>query len=1061
MKWSLVLILTACLCHGLAAQSAIQWSFDHIEEGGKSAYFYNNQSEPSLEIVANGAELVPVQEGQRVVDPLKRTWHRNVGAYHSPAGVLTRSSVNTGDLPTEGSFTLEGFVRYPDAGQRNVFFLQVDYSKPRHGFEVGVWDNGELFSRIDLVDERGWSVKAPPVSGPEGVNFTDGKWHHIALVYNDANRSVTLWLDGKAGAEVVLPAPLRRPNKNLILGKLYNKQTQVWLDEVRLTQAALGAEDFLTFSDGDRGFTEVASLRTRPVYPLLLRGERDEPGQWGMRPLEGEHLDISPPSFVWPPERDVTSWELEVTAADSALGKVVYRIEDHVFSVHRPAVAFLPGKYVWRYRGFSEDGRKTEWSQPRSFEIAAGAKIFTLPTREAILASVPEGQPRLFLTPENLSNWRQLVKGPMAEPYQSVRKRVEQWVENPPPTKEPEPYLPEETRSSKAWFARWQNNYRVTLNAVSAIYLSGFVALIEEDDELATFAVGLMDDLLQWDAAGTTSFTQSSEASYAYVWGLARGYSFLYPWLTPAQRKMAQEKLTARGQEMYQTHVDRNHLWKPFDSHLNRTWHFLGELGLALHGEVEQADHWLWYAMNVFANVYPVWGGADGGWHEGGAYQISYMNRFMWWVVIMDEVFDINAYEVSPFFRSVGDFMLYHMPPNKVGAGWGDQAELVKANTTWNAGFILNASRLSGNGYYRNYAERILALLGDEQKIPVTDLPQLFLERYPLPPAKNIADLPPSRVFASTGQVVMNDSLTDASEAVQVQFKAAEFYGLFSHGYEANNSFKVWAYGERMLVKSGYRDSYGSPHHRDWMWSTRSVNNITVDGGKGQFPHSILTKGKLVDSFLGQSADGVVGEAGSAYFQQIGSPSLLTRFTRALVFIKPATVVVVDYLQAQEPRTFEYWLHSGEQFEIGQGGQIALNNNGVTMVAQILEPQGLEFTQTNQYDPNPHDNITLREWHLKATTAQKTRAVRFVSVYNFAPRGEVAQVNWTTREDGDGALRLSVTGEGRAGGEGGEWKSELIIPDFKGDRLSAEFIEVRAGGKAGAEAFRLQLPTDL
>ena len=46
-----------------------------------------------------------------------------------------------------------------------------------------------------------------------------------------------------------------------------------------------------------------------------------------------------------------------------------------------------------------------------------------------------------------------------------------------------------------------------------------------------------------------------------------------------------------------------------------------------------------------------------------------------------------------------------------------------------------------------------------------------------------------------------------------------------------------------------------------------------------------------------------------------------------------------------------------------------------------MHPRRLKFSQTDQYDPNPRDRITLREWHLQAATQDLEKDLEFVTLY--------------------------------------------------------------------------------
>jgi hypothetical protein len=158
------------------------------------------------------------------------------------------------------------------------------------------------------------------------------------------------------------------------------------------------------------------------------------------------------------------------------------------------------------------------------------------------------------------------------------------------------------------------------------------------------------------------------------------------------------------------------------------------------------------------------------------------------------------------------------------------------------------------------------------------------------------------------------------------------------------------------------------------MWSTRSVNNITVNG-RGQGRRTSKAQGEIVAFKTTPSIDIVVGEAGKAY-----EPPL-ERFTRSIIFVKPELVVVYDRLEARRPSTYEYWLHSVNKMDVEDQHFIRVRNGDVVCYIDFLTPSGLTFSQTDQYDPNPRPRIKLREWHLTAKTESKKRQMEFVTLY--------------------------------------------------------------------------------
>ncbi len=717
---------------------------------------------------------------------------------------------------------------------------------------------------------------------------------------------------------------------------------------------------------------------TAPVLDERPAGD----GEWGYRPAAGEVLDLNPPGFSWRPTADLVAYEVQVGQGDG-FGTIVYTATVDRFNVHCPPRAFAAGAYTWRYRGVASDGAQTAWSEARRFSIAAGAAELPLPPRDDLLARVPAEHPRLFVRPEQLPRLKALAAGEMKAQFEAMQKKCDELLAKPPPTAEPPRYPAGMKSGSDEWRTIWWGNRTYTQAVLGNAAELAFCWRLGGREEYGQLARRLLLDAAAWDPKGATGYRYNDEAGMPYNWGFSRTYTFVQPLLGEAERETCRQVMKIRGDEMY-AHLYPRHMWQPYSSHSNRAWHKLGEIGIAFLNEIEGADQWVWFAANIFRNVYPVWSDDDGGWHEGASYWSSYLDRFSWWADIQKTALGIDAYD-KPYFNTIGDYPLYLMPPNMVGGGFGDLNASRKSSN--NVGLMATFAAQAQNPYWQWYVE---AHGGAGTRSGYVGFVRGAL---PQVASKPPTDLPTSKVFRGTGQAYLNSSLLDANESVQVNLKSSPF-GTQSHGYDANNSFLLWGYGQRLLLSSGYRDSYGSEHHKNWMWTTRSGNCITVNG-QGQRPHSAATKGEIVHSSIGDRVDIAIGEAGACYVttpsveereRGVTAQRLLDRFTRTIVFCKPDLVVIYDRLAAPEPATFEYWLHALNEIRDDDQHGLQVKAGEVVCDIDFLTPAGLTFTQTNDYDPNPRPRIKLREWHLTATTPRKQATLEFVTVYQ--PRRE-------------------------------------------------------------------------
>lgn len=683
--------------------------------------------------------------------------------------------------------------------------------------------------------------------------------------------------------------------------------------------------------------------------------------EWGFRPVDGSTVRVTPPGFVWRPQEAAVRYRLQV-ARDRQFTSPEYVAEGITLGCHCPPRTFAAGQWYWRFQAENAQGQTSDWSSVRTFTIAESATEMPLPMRADLLARVPAAHPRLFLRPDDLPRLRQVANGELADAYRAMVRKCDRLLKNPPPTAEPSKYPEGTVRGSDAWREIWWGNREYVIRVFDSAATLAFVHRLGGQEEYGQLAKRLLLEAARWDPHGATGYRYNDEAGMPYAYGLARTYTLVNDLLTEDERQLCREVAKVRGEEMY-AHLHGVFPWRPYNSHANRAWHFLGEVGVAFLGEVPEAEEWAWFAVNVFHCSYPVWCDDDGGWHEGLAYWRSYMHRFTWWADVMESAFALDAYR-KPFFAQIGYFPMYVQPPGTKGGGFGDLAG--ELDSSGNAALMRLFAAQADNGYWQWYAEAHGP--GRPENDFVGFIRRATTNVTPRPPTA----LPSARCFHGIGIAAMNTNLLDGRQNVELLFKSSPSGGV-SHGYDASNAFMLYVFGTPLFISTGRRDMYGSAHHKNWMWETKSTNCITVNGA-GQVPHSREGAGRIVDWSTSADFDYVAGDAGTAYGDR------LTRFTRHILFVKPELVVIYDDLAAPAPSTFEWWLHSPVKMDVRDGQRVRVTRESSACDVTFLAPQRLSLTQTDQFDPPPRPRIKLTEYHLTAATPTPQESCAFITV---------------------------------------------------------------------------------
>lgn len=703
------------------------------------------------------------------------------------------------------------------------------------------------------------------------------------------------------------------------------------------------------------------------------------PEEWGFRPAEGSKAATTPPAFVWRPVKEADHYALEI-ARDGDFKEAVKSWTTLPWSSFAPDAPLEAGVWYWHYAAVDSTGAQSPWSQTRKFEVTADARPFPKPAIGELLSRMPSQHPRIFLRPEEVPAFKEAAQGPLKKNWNAMLARADKILASPPDTQEPPKYPAGIDTRGEQWKKIWWGNRARAMEVTDGAATLAFAHMLTGEKKYGDAARNLLMAFCAWEPRGATGYEYNDEAAMPLLYLPARTYSWAHDCFSDTDRKKLVEVMTIRGADCFEHLRKGNHLWQPYNSHSNRAWHFLGETAIAFQGEIPEAEQWLDYAMTIFYTCYPVWGGEDGGWHEGTAYWTSYMDRFMYWVFASQAAFGINPFD-KPFFESTGYYAMYTMPPGSVTGAFGDQAEdsSAAAITPLMRAFASGAK----NGHWMWYAQASGA------KAPGGYLGIVEAIRGGAVAPQRPDNLPSSRVFPAEGLAVLNSDLTDGTDNVQIHFKSSP-YGRQSHGYNANNAFLLNIGGERALRMTGKRDIYGSPHHKEWMWETKSDNAILVNG-KGQLPHSPAATGQITHFQTSPTLDVVAGEAGASYDN-------LKRWTRRIFFFKPFVVVIHDVLEAPEESSFQWLLHGENGFIIDEDGALWEGSNGSVDI-HFIYPEKLDISQSKEYSTPPAEwaNFKLNEAHLTAATTEKKKKQEFITLLTIND----ADVEYKQERDGD------------------------------------------------------------
>lgn len=658
-----------------------------------------------------------------------------------------------------------------------------------------------------------------------------------------------------------------------------------------------------------------------------------------------------------------------------------------MFNPHR---VLENGTWYWRFRSVDKAGKAGEWSATYNFSVSEDIPQFVTPTFDAFMKNMPKGYPRIYCF---LEEGLKKAKGNIqtSPEYKDLTNRAQRALNNnyethPTPYKAANLMGQDANQLYTAYRATGEQRYADKMLA----YTRALLASTPDPKLINDFYCGDVLFLLThtYDACYDRLNREELQKIEDLTFQIAKYHHNV-------QRKGRVEN-----------HIFDNHYWQ-------RAYREMLQIGLMFADKNDTAKEILEYCYELWTARAPASGfNRDGEWHNGQGYFHSNV-KTLWYVPSLMSYVTGTDFLQHPWYKSAGRSLVYTWPPHSKSSGFGDGSEQGDEPARQRVAFADFLARELNDSYAGWYASECDDTMQGDRLFRLYRMCSTRRYDTSLP-----ADAAKMVWYEDTGEVTMHSCLTDTEKDVNLSFRSSTF-GSGSHTTSSQNAFNLLFKGKEIYRSSGYYLNFNDAHNLMSYRHSRAHNTILVNG-IGQ-PYSTRGYGNIMRTLEGAHITYCLGDASKAYcgisddpmwvqaFERAGitqtpengfGETPLTKYRRHVLMLHPEGIVLIyDELEASEPVTYDWLLHSPSQLSLNKE-LLTINHadykSGYTVVTQLFCNNPVSMSLTDRFLVNP-DPATMKagetypnQWHMTARIERedKTRilAVIQVNAGNTAPQ---------------------------------------------------------------------------